>query len=124
MRSSTSARSTPRSSATMLEPSLTTARPMAPERLTGVQFEHDARNLHVVARFEPRRLERTDHAHAPQPALDVQQGVLVVQVVAGDQPVDGLAGHAEQSVLDALDAEATACGRLEHAVLRELGHVR
>ena len=59
------------SSATMLEPSLTTTRAMAPRRLRGIQLEHDAGDLDVVARLEARGLERPDHAHAPQAPLDV-----------------------------------------------------
>ena len=66
------------------------------------------RDLDVVARLEARGLERADHAHAPQAPLDVDQRVLVVEVVAGDQPVDRARPHAEQPVLDALDAEAAA----------------
>src|SRR3954454_24080176 len=73
MRSSTSARSTPPSSATMLDPSLTTARAIGARRLSGVQLEDDARDLDVVARLEAGGLQRADHAHAPQAPLDVDQ---------------------------------------------------
>src|SRR4051794_31412493 len=120
MRSRTSARSTPPSSATMLEPSFTTARSMRPRRLSGVQFEDDAGDLDVVARLEARGLQPPDDAHPPQAPLDVDQCVLVVEVVARDQAVDRVARDAIQPVLDVLDAEAPPrCGP-EHAVLGQL----
>ena len=43
-----------------------------------------------------------------QPVLDVGQRLLVLEVVAGDQALDRLAGHAELAVADALDLEAAA----------------
>src|SRR3954452_22647964 len=102
MRSRTSARSTPPSSATMLDPSLTTARAMTAEpiRLSRVELEDDARDLDVVARLEARGLERTHHAHAPQAPFDVDQRVLVVEVVTRDQAVHRVALDAEQLVDD------------------------
>src|SRR3954468_3368754 len=121
IRSRTSSRSTPRSSATMLDPSLTTARAMAGERLSGVQLEDDARDLDVVPRLEAGGLQRPHHAHAPQAALDVDQRVLVVEVVARDQAVDGVALDAEQLRVDTRDLEAAPCRRPEHAVLGQLG---
>src|SRR3954464_7963720 len=128
MRSSTSARSTPPSSATMLDPSLTTARAMdaEPIRLTAggggaarscVELEDDARDLDVVARLEAGGLERPHHAHPPQAPLDVDQRVLVVEVVPRDQAVDGVALDAEQLVVDARDLESAPRRGAEHAVL-------
>ena len=66
-------------------------------RLTAarVELEHDPAELDVVAGLEPARLERRDHAHAAQPVLDERERLVVLHVVAGDQPVDRLAGHAE-----------------------------
>ena len=56
-----------------------------------VQLELDARrDLDLVAGLESLGLERADHADPPQPALEVGQRVLVVEVVAGDQPLDAL----------------------------------
>ena len=57
-------------------------------RLSGVELEHDAADLDVVARLEARRLERADHAHAAQAVLDVRQRLLVLEVVARDQALD------------------------------------
>ena len=98
----TSARSSPPSSATMLEPSLTTVRPWAQDKrcrsrpgealaLTGVELEDDARDLDVVAGLEARGLERADHAHRAQALLDVGERLVVVEVVAREQPLDALA---------------------------------
>src|ERR671928_94463 len=84
-RASTLARSMPVSSATMLEPSLMTKRAIAPG-LSRMQLEHDAPDLDVVARLEPGRLERAHDAHPVQAPLDVRQRLLVVEVVAGEQP--------------------------------------
>src|SRR4051794_37085152 len=63
---STSSRTSPRASATMLEPSLTTIvltpRTLGAERRSRIELEHHAADLHVVAWLEARRLERADHA--------------------------------------------------------------
>ena len=59
-----------------------------PERLARVELEHDPAELDVVAGLEPARLERRDHAHPAQPVLDVGERLVVLQVVARDQPVD------------------------------------
>ena len=53
-----------------------------------VELERDPGDLDVVAGLEALRLERADHADPPQPALEVRERVLVVEVVAGDQPLD------------------------------------
>src|SRR4051812_28784163 len=71
-RATTDSRSSPESSATTDEPSLTTATATA-RRLEGrgrVELERHAADLDVVAGLEAGALERRDHAHAPQPVLD------------------------------------------------------
>ena len=55
-----------------------------------------------------------------QPLLDVGERLLVLEVVARDQPVDRRAGDAEPAVADALDLEAAPGRRAEDA---ELGHL-
>src|SRR3954447_17789333 len=67
IRSRASARSAPRSSATMLDPSLMTTRPIGARSLR--ELEHDAGDLHVVAGLEVERLELADHAHLVQRLL-------------------------------------------------------
>ena len=42
--------------------------------------------------FEPCPLERADHAHPPQPLLDERLRLLVLEVPAQDQALDGVAG--------------------------------
>ena len=54
----------------------------------GVELEDHAADLDVVAGLEARRLERADHAHAAQAPLDVGERLLVVEVVAREQPLD------------------------------------
>src|SRR4051794_34728192 len=120
IRAITDRRSSPDSSATIDEPSLTTATGMTARTLGGVELEHHAAELDVVARFEPLRLERGDHAHAPEAVLDVRQRLVVGEVVARDQPVDGVAGDAELALAGALDLERAAGRRAEHL---ELGHL-
>src|SRR4029079_11529292 len=120
IRAITDRRSSPGSSATMDEPSCTTATGMAQRTLGGVELEHHAAELDVVARFEPLCLERGDHAHAAQAVLDVRERLVVLEVVAGDQGVDGLAGHAERAVGGALDHERAAACRAEDLELGDL----
>src|SRR5919198_4248434 len=128
IRATTDNRSSPESSATIEEPSLTTATGMAWPRLGGVQLEHHAPELDVVTRFEPLRLQRGDHAHAPQPVLDVRERLVVLEVMARDQAVDGGARDAVLAVAGALDLERAARGRAEDLELgdvvlpRVLGH--
>src|SRR5918995_1083203 len=69
--------------------------PLARLVSAGVELEDDAGDLHVVARLEARRLERLDHAERAEPLLDVAERLVVVHVVAGDQPLDALALHTE-----------------------------
>src|SRR4051794_37920896 len=99
----TSARTSPRSSATMLEPSLMTVgaaivprrRMLGAERRAGVELEHRAGDLDVIARLEARSLEPLDHAECAQPLLDVGERIRVVDVVAGEEPLDALACYRE-----------------------------
>src|SRR4029079_11257480 len=128
IRAITDRRSSPGSSATMDEPSCTTATGMAPRTLGGVELEHHAAELDVVTRFEPLRLERRDHAHAPQAVLDVRERLVVLEIVARDQAVDGVTGDAEPVGAGALDLERAAGSRAEDLELgdvvlaRVLGH--
>src|SRR5689334_24136020 len=85
MRATTDSRSAPLSSATIDDPSLTTATGKRSAR--GVELEHGAEDLDVVAGLEARALERADHAHPVQPALDVRLRLLVLEVPAHEQPL-------------------------------------
>src|SRR2546425_9379971 len=102
----TSMRTSPRSSATMLEPSLTTA-VLTRRRLRSVriELEHHPADLHVVPRPEARRLERADHPKAAQPVLHIPERLVVVGVVARDQALDARAQHPECPIRSALDPE-------------------
>src|ERR1044072_6979439 len=73
-----------------------------------MQLEEDARDLDVVARLEARGLQRADDAHPAQAPLDVREGLVVVEVVACEQPHDAVAVDLEDPVVLALDAEAAA----------------
>src|SRR5438270_3222314 len=74
----TSMRTSPRSSATMLEPGLTTAVITRPSlRSPRVQLEHYTADLHVVPGPEACRLARADHAKAPQPVLQILASLVV-----------------------------------------------
>src|SRR4051794_41273625 len=75
------------------------------QRRPGVELEHDARDLDVVAGGEPGSLERADDAEAVQAALDVRERLLVLEVVAGDQAVDDVARDAELARPQPLDVE-------------------
>src|ERR1044072_2223191 len=77
IRAITDRRSSPDSSATIDEPSLTTATGMARGTLGGVELEHHTAELDVIARFEPLRLQRGDDAHAPHAVLDVRERLAV-----------------------------------------------
>ena len=79
-----------------------------PGTLRGIELEHDAADLDVVAWLEPMLLQGADHAHAVQAPLDVREGVQVLHVVAGDQAVDRLALDAPQALLDLLDLDRLA----------------
>src|SRR3954469_2230303 len=95
----TSSRTSPRASATMLEPSLITTVPaiwlrrLGAERRPGVELEHRAPDLHVVAGLEAGRLEPPEHAQGPQPLLDVGERLGVVDVVALEEPFDAPVAH-------------------------------
>src|SRR4029453_8966397 len=88
---STAVRSSPASSATMLEPSFTTVAPMRPQprqpparplsgRRAGIQLERDARDLHLVAGLEALALQGIDQPQPAQAALQIAERVLVVEV--------------------------------------------
>ena len=84
----------------------------------GIQLEDDAADLDVVAGLEARAFERADHAHPPQPRLDQRLRLLVLEVPAGDQPLDRLAVDQPGAVGPARDVERLRLGRAED---RELG---
>src|SRR5688572_773647 len=84
--------------------------------LAGMQLEHHAGDLDVVAGRKAGGLERADDAHPPQPSLDVGERLVVVEVVAREQADDALAVDAEGAVAGALDAEAAARRGPEDAV--------
>ena len=88
--------------------------------LRRVELEDDPADLDVVAGLEPLALERREDAHPLQAPLDVRLRLLVLHVVAGDEPVDGLAGDAELAAAEALDLEVAAGRGAEDGVL---GHV-
>src|SRR3954468_20974792 len=90
------------------------------ERRAGVELEDDPRDLDVVAGLESLLPERGDHAHAPEPVLDVGERLLVLEVVAGDQALHGVAGDAELPPAQLLHVEAAARARAEDL---ELGHL-
>src|SRR4051812_31594271 len=113
IRETTDSRSAPESSATIDDPSLTTATGTS----GGIQLEDDAADLDVVAGLEPRPLERPDHAHPPQAVLDERLRLLVLEVPAGDQPVHGLAGHDPAAVGPARDLERLRLRRAEDGEL-------
>src|SRR5437588_6297430 len=85
---STSSRTSPRWSATMLDPSFTTvvlisakvmcAADGSAKRSRRVELEDHSADLHVVARGEARSLERDDHPDCPEAVLDVRQRLLVL----------------------------------------------
>src|SRR3954471_15849184 len=81
-RATTASRSAPESSATTDDPSFTTATGTAwsLERRARVELEDDAADLDVVAGLESCSLQRVDHAHALQAALDVGLRLLVLHV--------------------------------------------
>src|SRR4051794_27204469 len=107
----------------MLDPSLMTVgftgRKLPAEGRARIELEDRAGDLDVVARLEPRRRERPDHADRTQPLLDVGERLVVVDVVAGEQPLDTRPGDAEHAVATALDAEALVRPGAIDPVLRE-----
>ena len=70
-----------------------------------IKFEGDARDLDVIPGFEPFRLERADHADPAQPAFKVSERVLVVEVIASNQPLDPRPGDAIAALTDPLHPE-------------------
>src|SRR3954452_977863 len=87
IRATTARRSAPVSSATIDDPSLTTATGTSGR----IQLEDGAADLDVVARLEACPLERGDDAHAVQAALDVRLGLLVLEVPAQEEALDRVA---------------------------------
>src|SRR5579875_1875701 len=94
MRASTSSRTAPSSRATIEDPSLITnvliAARWRRSRLR-VEVECDPGDLHLVAGLEALRLQRPQHADPLQPPLQMGERLLVVQVIAREQPLDALA---------------------------------
>src|SRR5579884_3166361 len=93
----------------------------------GVEVERHTRDLHLVAGLEARTLEGADHADPAQPPLQVPERVLVVEVVAREQPLDAAPADAEAVLAGPLHGVAAVGGGAEDAVLGqrlELGNVR
>ena len=113
-RASTSMRSAPSLSATTLEPSLTTMRLMAGaylgrcRRLGSSAAGSSSKATPPISisspGSKPSCLQRPDHADPPQPPLEVGHRVLVVDVVARQQPLDAAPAHGEGARSEALDA--------------------
>src|SRR3954452_7013348 len=116
IRATTARRSAPVSSATIDDPSLTTA--------TGTsgrgQLEDGAADPDVVACLEARPLQGGDDPHAVQAALDVSLRLLVLEVPAQEQALDRIAGHDPLAGGAAGDRELARGGRAED---REVGDV-
>ena len=70
--------------------------------------------------MKPALSSARDHAEPVEAALDVRQRLLVLEVVAGDQAVDDLAGDAELAGPEALDLELARRRGAVDAVLGEL----
>src|SRR3954454_4158792 len=101
----TSPRTEPSSLATIPEPSLMTWRAMRARSLDGlarIELEDDPGDLDVVARLEALGLQRADDAHAVQARLDVHERLLVLEVVARDEPLDARARHAPRALVELL----------------------
>src|SRR4051794_32648186 len=107
----------------MLDPSLMTvaltARTLSAERRAGMELEHRPGDLHVVAGLEARGLQLADHADRAQALLDVGERLVVVDVVASEEPLDPRARHPEDAVAAALDLEALVGRRPVKPVLGE-----
>ena len=75
---------------------------------TRIELEHDARDLHVVARLETGGPQRLDHPERAQALLDVSQRLVVLDVVASDQAVDAPALHPKEARPDPVDPVGVA----------------
>src|SRR5271166_1862628 len=87
--------------------------------LVGVELKAYARDLHLIARLEALGLQGADHADAAQATLEVAHRLVVLDVVAGEQPFDPPAADGEGARTDALDLEPGAAGGAEDHVLGE-----
>ena len=96
-------------------------RPRAPGRRARRRRRRSRRRRR--ARSRPASSAR-DHAEAVQAALDVGERLLVLEVVAGDQALDDVAGDAELAGAGLLDLELAGRGGPVDAVLGELVHRR
>ena len=72
---------------------------------------------------KPSASSARDHADPAQPPLEVGERLLVVEVVAGEQPLDPRAVDREAAVAGPLDREARGAAGPEDAVLGELASV-
>jgi len=73
-----------------------------------MELEDDSGDLHVVARLEAGGLERLDRTERAQPLLHVAHGLLVLHVVARDQPLEPPAVEAVRPRAGALDIDLVA----------------
>src|SRR5215216_4392299 len=87
-----------------------------PKGRARVEFEDGARDLHFVTGLEARRLEGAQHAHGAQALLDVAHRLLVVGVMAGQEPLDPLPLDPEGSRPGALHSVGVAAARPVYAV--------
>src|SRR5947209_18060192 len=85
-----------------------------------VQLERDARDLDIVSGLKPLRLERGDDADPAQPALQVSERVLVVQVVPRDQPLDASAADPVAALAELFHLIRPRLRRPEHSVLGQV----
>jgi hypothetical protein len=53
-------------------------------RLGRIHFEDHASNRNLVTGLEARFSQGVDHAHPPQPLLDLSQRLVILDVVAGE----------------------------------------
>ena len=84
-----------------------------------LRLELDPADLDVVAGLEARVLQSADHADSAQPSLQVGERILVIEVVARQQPLDPGPGHREARLPRSRDLETAIGGGPEHGVLGE-----
>ena len=108
---STSARTSPASSATSVEPSFTTVSDIYCCGTPGYRANATSPISISSPASNPCGLESLEDTHLLQPLLDVGERLGIVEVVAADQPLDRLAAQAERAVRAALDLQPSSPGR-------------
>src|SRR6202035_3104540 len=99
-------------------PFISLGRPAA--LIARVQLERDSPDHDVVTGLETLCLEGVNHADRLQAAFEVCQGLLVVEVEAGHQPLDPRARDVEGVIARPADLVAPAAPGAKDAVLGEL----